>query len=125
VESVTKKAVETYLSEFKSLQTQPSAGSASNIDYLAVEGDTGQTNDKDECRSARTTDTPIIQVEKSSSSCIIGAQPDDAEEDIGSDNEGGSGSQGQLEVPVEASHLTPVVMEQVGETTYVLSQYTQ
>ena len=112
VETITKKAVETYLSESKNLQTQVS-GSASNIDYLA-EGDAGETNEKEESQSTRTMDTPIIQVDKSSSSLIVAQQKDGGDSARGSGAEA-SGSQAQvdLEVPEEAARISPEIVEQV------------
>ena len=109
VETITKRAVETYLSESKNLQTQIS-GSASNINYLA-EGDAGKTSEKEESQSARTMDTPIIQVDKISSSLTGEQQKDGGDSAIGTGAEA-SGSQAQVEVP-EAAHISSEIVEQV------------
>ena len=85
MESITKKAVETYLSESKSLQTQQST-SVSNIDYLA-EDVAEDMAEKDEGRGSRAAETPVIQVDKSI--CSIGV-PQKGNEDTQVDNDKGN-----------------------------------
>ncbi len=108
VESITKKAVEAYMSESRALKAQAST-SSSNMEYVGDNTLVEDYADNTEGQSNGALDTPVIQVDKISSSSVGVPQKIDREN---------SGKESEVaestgKVPEETAQLPQELMDQV------------